>query len=61
LLGANVYEPRLKNVGNHFVTATDINMCDYAMGRWRHLTRDKKVISSGTRSAMYKLLHSPSA
>jgi len=48
-------------VGNHFVTPADINMCDYAMGRWQRLTRDKAVISSGTRSAMYKLLHSLSA
>jgi len=48
-------------VGNHFVTPADINMRAYAMGRWRHLARDKAVISSGTRSAMYKLLHSPSA
>jgi len=36
-------------------------MCDYIMGRWRRLTPDKAVISSGTRSAMYELLHSPFA
>jgi len=42
------------------VTPADIDMCDCAMGHWRRLTRDKTVISSGTRKVMYKLLHLPS-